>query len=81
MLATAVPRLPEGPGWAFEPKVDADRCLAVVRDGRVRLQSRSGGDMTDWFPTLASVAELGADLVVDGEVACCEEAGGPASSG
>jgi bifunctional non-homologous end joining protein LigD len=75
MLATASPRLPEGTGWAFEPKVDGYLCLAVVSAGRVRLQSRSGGDMTAWFPGLAGLAELGDDLVVDGEVACCDEAG------
>jgi bifunctional non-homologous end joining protein LigD len=75
MLATAAVRLPEGPDWRFEPKVDGYRCLAVVIGGRVRLQSRSGGVMTGWFPTLAGLAELGDDLVVDGEVACCDEAG------
>jgi ATP-dependent DNA ligase len=75
MLATSAPRLPEGDGWAFEPKVDGYRCLAVVTAGRVRLQSRSGGDMTTWFPSLIGLAELGADLVVDGEVACSDEAG------
>jgi ATP-dependent DNA ligase len=59
---------------AFEPKVDGYRCLAVVTAGRLRLQSRSGGDMTSWFPGLT---ELGEGLVVDGEVACCDESGEP----
>jgi hypothetical protein len=31
--------------------------------------------MTAWFPGLVEIGDLGADLVIDGEVACCDEAG------
>jgi ATP-dependent DNA ligase len=73
LLATAAPRRPEGAGCAFEPKVDGYRCFAVIMAGRLKWQSRSGGDMTAWCPSLAGTDELGVDLVVSGEVACCNE--------
>ena len=57
MLARAVPRLPDGAGCPS--KADGYRCLAVVAVGRLKLQSRSGGDMTTWFPGLAGPAEPG----------------------
>ena len=75
MLATAAARLPEGDGWAFEPKVDGYRCVAVVTAGRLKLQSRSGGDMTGWFPALAGLSDLASEMVLDGEVAACDQAG------
>ena len=58
------------PGWIFERKFDGIRCLAVKRDGQVRLLSRNDLDLRERFPTIAAaVAELEADdLALDGEV-------------
>lgn len=63
--------------WAFEGKWDGYRILAIVRDGRLRLQSRSGIDMTADFPELSGLAELfaGRDVVLDGEVVALDAAG------
>jgi bifunctional non-homologous end joining protein LigD len=79
MLAVLGP-LPEGPGrWAYEVKWDGARTLAFVDGGRVRLQSRSGRDVTTMFPELAHMGEhLGMHAVVlDGEVVAFGEDGRP----
>ncbi|TDC21439.1 ATP-dependent DNA ligase [Streptomyces sp. 8K308] len=54
----------------FEPKWDGYRVLAYgTGDGRARLLSRRGTDLTDGFPDIAdAVAVIEEDLVVDGEV-------------
>jgi ATP-dependent DNA ligase len=62
--------LPAGPGWWFEPKWDGFRCLAFRNGADVRLQAKSGGDLTRYFPEVsASLAALPqACFVVDGEL-------------
>lgn len=56
--------------WIFERKLDGVRCLASCEDGRVRIRSRSGGDMGPAFPEVVEAlqAQGGPDFVVDGEV-------------
>ncbi|WP_230401858.1 ATP-dependent DNA ligase [Sanguibacter suaedae] len=55
--------------WAFEMKWDGIRAVVTVEDGRVRLTSRNGLDLTRSFPELAAVAGLvDGDAVLDGEV-------------
>ncbi|MEU3739127.1 ATP-dependent DNA ligase [Streptomyces sp. NPDC032198] len=68
-LADSVTALPQGGGWAYEPKFDGHR-LVVFADGhRVRLQARSGRFVTTAFPDLAeAAARLPAGTVLDGEV-------------
>jgi ATP-dependent DNA ligase len=70
MEALAVPEIPAGPQWRYEPKWDGFRCLAF-RDGKqIELQSKSGRSMTRYFPEL--VAALSAlkpgNFVLDGEI-------------
>ncbi|WP_208606461.1 ATP-dependent DNA ligase [Streptomyces silaceus] len=69
-LAESVSALPEGGGWAYEPKFDGHR-LVVLRDddGQVTLQARSGRTVTAAFPDLAeAAAALPAGTALDGEV-------------
>src|SRR5918997_1741797 len=69
-LARTAKELPEGDGWAFEPKWDGFRTV-VFRDGDdVHLQSRNGKPMNRYFPEVAEqVAALPGDrLVIDGEM-------------
>src|SRR3954447_2056283 len=54
--------------WAYEVKWDGMRVLADVQDGRVRLWSRKGNDVTIAFPELAGLAAAHADVLLDGEV-------------
>ena len=58
----------DGDLWAYEVKWDGMRVLADVQEGRVRLTSRRGNDVTVAFPELASIAAAHQDVLVDGEV-------------
>lgn len=67
-LAQPVPVLPTGPGWWFEPKLDGHRMVLWCEADRVRLQSRSGRDVTGVWADLARAARrLPAGTVLDGE--------------
>src|SRR6267143_5006681 len=75
------------PRFAYEPKYDGIRALAVVRaggsPGSVRLWSRLGNDKTGQFPeiarALASFArKLKADVLLDGEIVALDAHGEPA---
>jgi bifunctional non-homologous end joining protein LigD len=72
MLAVPAERvggLPEdGATWAYEVKWDGMRVLAHVHEGRLRLTSRRGNDVTVAFPELAGLAAAHPDVLLDGEV-------------
>lgn len=63
---------PPGPSWLHEVKWDGMRVLAEVREGQLRLWSRTENDVTVSFPELV-VDGLPADALVDGEVVALEE--------
>jgi ATP-dependent DNA ligase len=66
-LARSRESLPEGDGWAYEPKWDGFRCIAFVDDGEVELQSRNGKTLTRYFPEVVASLPAGR-YVVDGEI-------------
>jgi bifunctional non-homologous end joining protein LigD len=68
MLATAVTRLPSGPGWAFEFKWDGVRALIDVSDRGVVIRSRAGNEVTAAYPELAALAREVGDALIDGEI-------------
>jgi ATP-dependent DNA ligase len=70
MEARSVDILPEGPEWQYEPKWDGFRCILVRRDVTVRLHSKSGEDLTRYFPELveAALALKADDVTLDGEI-------------
>ena len=51
-LALARKQLPEGEGWAYEPKYDGFRALAFVDGDELFLQSRNGRPLKRYFPEL-----------------------------
>src|SRR5271169_6245440 len=65
--------------WAFEGKWDGYRLLVDADHGTVRLRSRSGRDITNEFPQLASVGDDLGDhhVVLDGEVVALDASGVP----
>ena len=71
-LARSRARLPEGDGWAYEPKWDGFRCVAFVDDGEVFLQSRNGKALRRYFPELRFPPGR---YVVDGEIVVFAEDG------
>lgn len=64
-LARAREELPEGPGWAYEPKLDGFRVIAFVDGGELTLLSRGGKDLTRYFP---EVTLPQGRYVLDGEL-------------
>ena len=53
-LALSRKTLPEGEGWAYEPKWDGFRALAFVDGDDVYLQSRGAKPLRRYFPELGS---------------------------
>ena len=56
MEARSVNSIPRGPEWQYEPKWDGFRCLLSRQDRKVDLRSKSGEDLTRYFPELAEAA-------------------------
>jgi len=70
MEARSVETIPRGTDWQYEPKWDGFRCL-LSRQGRdIVLRSKSGEDLTRYFPELVEAAlRLKAKaFVLDGEI-------------
>jgi bifunctional non-homologous end joining protein LigD len=65
--------------WAFEGKWDGYRLLVHLDHGSLRLQSRSGRDVTREYPQLQFLADALADhhVVLDGEVVALDKSGIP----
>ncbi len=72
-LARSAKTLPEGDGWAYEPKWDGFRAIVFVDGDEVTLQSRNGKPLTRYFPELAGLPE--GRYVIDGEIVI-RDAGG-----
>jgi len=64
-LARAATSLPLGEEWCYEQKYDGFRAIAFVEGAELRLQSRTGNDLTRYFPELVLPA---GDYVLDGEI-------------
>jgi bifunctional non-homologous end joining protein LigD len=78
MLAT----LASGPfsraGWIYEPKLDGVRAIAFVLNGKVRLFSRNGLDITDKYPPVkVGLERQSGDLILDGEIVALDKEGRP----
>ncbi len=70
MEARSVDAIPRGSEWQYEPKWDGFRCL-LSRDGdKVELRSKSGEDLTRYFPELVDAARRlkATDFLLDGEI-------------
>ena len=70
MEARSVNEIPKGAEWQYEPKWDGFRCLMSRRGGIVDLRSKSGEDLTRYFPELvqAALALKAREFVLDGEI-------------
>ena len=72
-LALSRKALPEGEGWAYEPKWDGFRAIAFVEDGEVFVQSRGGKPLHRYFPELDFPK---GSYVLDGELVILGSDGG-----
>jgi bifunctional non-homologous end joining protein LigD len=77
MLATPG-KLFSAKGWIFELKHDGFRCLITKLGDTVRLESRSGRNMSPCFPELVDeLRPIRADFVADSELVVLDEQGRP----
>src|SRR6201995_698198 len=56
MEARSVDEIPKGREWQYEPKWDGFRCLLSRDASKVELRSKSGEDLTRYFPELVEAA-------------------------
>lgn len=71
MLATAATTIPrDEAAWSFEVKWDGIRALSYISGGRIRLEARSGNDVTHRYPELSALGRaLGVtEVILDGEI-------------
>ncbi len=71
--------VPDGDEWAFEIKWDGYRTIVHVADGRVRLQSTAGHDVTERWPEFADLADSvnAPSAILDGELVVFDDDGRP----
>jgi bifunctional non-homologous end joining protein LigD len=77
MLASKGTYVPRGEDWVHEVKWDGVRALTDVRDGKLRMYSRNGNDITIAWPELSTSPLGDRDLLVDGEIIALNEHGLP----
>jgi ATP-dependent DNA ligase len=70
MEARSVDTIPVGDEWQYEPKWDGFRCLLARDGGTVTMTSKSGQDLTRYFPEVAQSATNFPErwFVLDGEL-------------
>jgi bifunctional non-homologous end joining protein LigD len=70
MLAMLTDRRDFGDDWLLERKLDGERCVARKVGTDVRLESRTGKDLTSTYPevTSAVAAQRSRELLLDGEL-------------
>jgi len=69
MLATLTERRNFGDEWLLERKLDGERCVARKVGSDVRLESRTGKDLTSTYPEVSAAvaAQSSRELLLDGE--------------
>jgi ATP-dependent DNA ligase len=78
MDCLSVSRLPEGPEWTYEIKLDGYRLEAVRSAGRTTLYSRRQKVMNQKFQYIATaLKDLPHDTVIDGEMVAIGPDGRP----
>jgi ATP-dependent DNA ligase len=78
MLLLRTEKLPDGPEWLIEPKLDGYRALAIKSGGKVQLRSRNDNDFNSRYPGLVkALASMPHETVIDGEVVALDEDGRP----
>jgi DNA ligase D-like protein (predicted ligase) len=75
-------KLPDGPGWTYEVKLDGYRAIGVKSSRDTILYSRNRKNFNKRFPQIAeALGDLPADTVIDGEVVALDDSGRPAFHG
>ena len=78
MLLLRTEKLPEGPQWLRELKLDGYRSLAFKTGGKVHLRSRNDNDFGVRYPgVVKALASMPDETVIDGEVVALDLDGRP----
>jgi DNA ligase D-like protein (predicted ligase) len=78
ILLLRTSRLPEGPQWLYELKLDGYRAIAAKVNGEARLWSRNKNNFASRYPSVAAaLTKLPNDTVIDGEIVAIDESGKP----
>jgi DNA ligase D-like protein (predicted ligase) len=78
MECLAVAKLPEGPQWVYEIKLDGYRAVAINSKGKLSLVSRKRKSFHRQFPYIVeALNDLPENTVVDGEIVALDETGRP----
>jgi DNA ligase D-like protein (predicted ligase) len=78
MLLLRTEKLPEGPEWLVELKLDGYRSLAIKTGGKVQLRSRNDKDFTGRYSSLVkALSPMPDETVLDGEVVALDAEGRP----
>src|SRR5580700_7449490 len=78
MLLLRTEKLPEGPEWLMELKLDGYRALAIKSVGKVQLRSRNDNDFNSRYPGIVkALASMPDETVIDGEVVALDQDGKP----
>jgi ATP-dependent DNA ligase len=78
MLLLRTEKLPEGPAWLVELKLDGYRALAIKTGGNVQLRSRNDNDFSARYPGIVkALSPMPDETVIDGEVVALDAEGRP----
>jgi hypothetical protein len=78
MECLAVTRLPDGPEWLYEIKLDGYRAIAINSNGKLSFFSTNRKSFSRQYPyIIEALSDLRENTVIDGEVVALDDAGRP----
>ena len=79
MMATSTKAPAKRAGFVYEPKLDGVRSIVETHEGKTRIWSRNGSDVTECYPEITRLPSsiMGVSAVWDGEIVAIAENGLP----
>ena len=79
MAAQLVDKLPDGPEWLYELKLDGYRVLLIKNGTQLELRSRNDKNLTRMYPSVAAAGLklTASSTVIDGEIVALDGQGRP----